>query len=59
MSYIQLFIDDEAEIPIGDTTPKVLDRDLGDEALSFVRDLITAIDDLEEDKVLIIRKVIF
>lgn len=65
MSYIQLFkIDavvpeDDGEIVLGSTREKVMDRNLDNEALSFIRDLITAVDELDEDDVLVIRKVIF
>lgn len=59
MSYIQLFIDDEVQIPIGDTTPTVMSAELDSEPFEFAAALMTAVAELEEDKVLIIRKVIF
>lgn len=67
MSYIQAFKSYENSEPYGWSAPvpddstdnKILDRDMDDEALAFVRDLISAIDALEEGETLVIRKVIF
>lgn len=68
MSYIQLFkveavpgpeIDGDTIVSMGTRQEKVMDRDLDNEILSFVADLITAVDDLDEDTVIIIRKVIY
>lgn len=58
MSYIQVFIQGESETAILADDPAVT-RELDSEALSFAARLIDLVDDLDENDVLIIRKVIY
>lgn len=59
MSYIQAFKLPEPDVAIGDSDERILDRNLDNEVLSFVGDLIFAIDNLDDSEVLVIRKVIY
>ena len=60
MSYIQAITMPEVDVPIGDSdAPRTITAELDSEPISFCARLLSLVDDLDEDTVIIIRKVVF
>jgi len=58
MSYIQAFTVDESDTALG-SNEAVITAELDSEPISFCARLLSLVDDLDEDTVIIIRKVVY